>query len=86
MAIQVGFGGAFTPAFAVTRHHPSLPDARFLFYDTPRYGSSIHALRGHAVKRDETSQLPFAKSDEITTHNAELQILSETVDNSDKYR
>jgi hypothetical protein len=55
MAMQVGFGGAFTRAFAVTRHHPSLPDARFLFYDTPRYGSSIHALRGHAVKRDETS-------------------------------
>jgi hypothetical protein len=56
------------------------------FYDTPRYGSSIHALRGHAVKRDETSHLPFSKIDEITTHNAELQILSETVDNSDKYR
>jgi hypothetical protein len=55
MAMQVGFGGAFTRAFAVTRHHPSLPDARFLFYDTLRYGSSIHALRGHAVKRDETS-------------------------------
>ncbi len=28
----------------------------------------------------------FSKIDEITTHNAELQILSETVDNSDKYR
>ena len=32
------------------------------------------------------SHLPFSKIDEITTHNAELQILSETVDNSDKYR
>jgi len=62
MAMQVGFGGAFTRAFAVTRHHPSLPDARFLFYDTPRYGSSIHALRGHAVKRDETSHLPVLEN------------------------
>ncbi len=67
MAMQVGFGGAFTRAFAVTRHHPSLPDARFLFYDTPRYGSSIHALRGHAVKRDETE--PFTVLENRRNHD-----------------
>jgi len=53
MAMQVGFGGAFTRAFAV--------------YDTPRYGSSIHALRGHAVKRDETE--PFTVLENRRNHD-----------------
>lgn len=61
MAMQVGFCGAFTRAFAVTEHHHE--PVRFLFCDPPGCGSSIHALRGHAVKSDETSHFPLSKID-----------------------
>jgi hypothetical protein len=87
MAMQVGFGGAFTHAFAVTGHHhhqsarSSLPLWRYalLWQFNP-------CLVGHAVKSDEMSHYPVSKIWEIAIHNLELQILGEPVENSDKYR
>jgi hypothetical protein len=70
--MQVGFGGAFSRAFAVTGHHHSL--------QIRASSSAIHPAAavqstpcGVMLSSAMTQAIPISKIDEITIHNLDFR-------------